>query len=80
MDIESRLIVAQSVTNAPNDKEQLVPTLAALSPVVEKVNAVLVDSGFYSEAALTAIESHEQDALEGPRCMPPPSAASTRTA
>jgi len=56
VEIESRLIVAQHVTTAPNDKEQLAPTLQALSPVIESVAAVLVDSGFYSEAAVDNIE------------------------
>nr|ACO70953.1 transposase IS4 family protein [uncultured Verrucomicrobiota bacterium] len=56
VEIESRLIVCQTVTAAANDKEQLVPTLATLSPVVESVAAVLVDSGFYSAAAVAAVE------------------------
>jgi transposase len=56
VEIESRLIVAREVSAAPNDKEQLVPTLEALSPVVRGVAAVLIDSGFYSEAAVHAIE------------------------
>gem|GEM_PF-6999738 len=42
----SRLIVSEAVTDEPNAKEQLLPTLAALSPVVESVAAVLSDSDF----------------------------------
>lgn len=57
VEIESRLIVGQHLVNAPNDKEQLVPAMAALSPVVENVAAVLVDNGYYSEAAVTKVES-----------------------
>ena len=65
VEITSRLIVAQLVSDAPNDKEQLVPALQALSPVVESVAAVLVDSGFYSEEAVTKIESgNAQPALQ----------------
>ena len=65
VEIESRLIVAQQVSTAPNDKEQMAPTLKALSPVVESVAAVLVDSGFYSEAAVAHIERHSgQSALQ----------------
>lgn len=56
VEIGSRLIVSEAVTDAPNDKEQLLPTLAALSPVVESVAAVLIDSGFYSAAAVAAAE------------------------
>ena len=57
VEIESRLIVGQHVVNAPNDKEQLVPAMDAISPVVESVAAVLVDNGYYSEAAVTTVES-----------------------
>lgn len=56
VEIESRLVVSHAVSDAPNDKEQLVPTLGALSPVVGSVGAVLIDSGFYSEAAVAAAE------------------------
>ena len=51
------MILGERVSVAPNDKEELVPTVAAISPVVvEDVEAVLVDSGFYSEAAVAAVE------------------------
>lgn len=59
VEVESRLIVCQTVTAACNDKEQLGPTLATLSPVVESVSAVLIDSGFYSEAAVCAAEKSD---------------------
>jgi transposase len=66
VEIESRLIIAQHVTEAPNDKQQLEPTLAALSPVIESVETVLVDSGYYSESAVRNIEEsspQQQEAL-----------------
>src|SRR2546425_760666 len=54
---EQMLIIGERISAAPNDKEQLVPTVAAISPVVaEEVKAVLVDSGFYSEAAVATVE------------------------
>lgn len=56
VEIESRLVVSAAVSDAPNDKEQLVPTLGAVSPVVQSIGAVLIDSGFYSEAAVVAAE------------------------
>ena len=60
VEIASRLVVSAAVTDAPNDREQLVPTLGGVSPVVESVGAVLIDSGFYSEAAIAAAEqSHD---------------------
>ena len=65
VEIESRLLVSHAVTDAPNDKEQLEPTLAATSPVIESIAAVLVDSGFYSAAAVSAVESG-RDGRPGP--------------
>jgi transposase len=51
------LIVGAQVSVAANDKRELVPTMAAISPVIaDEVASVLVDSGFYSEAAVQAIE------------------------
>ena len=56
LEIKSRLIVAEEVSDAANDKEQLNPTLGAVSRVIENVAKVLVDSGFYSEAAVAQAE------------------------
>ena len=54
---EVMLIVGQRVSAAPNDKQELVATVAAISPVVAgDIHAVLVDSGFYSAAAVQAVE------------------------
>ena len=39
--------------------EQLVPTVAAIPQRVRGVEAVLIDSGFYSEAAVKEVESVE---------------------
>jgi hypothetical protein len=44
---EAMLIVGQRVSDAPNDKQELVPTVQALSPgVAGQIKAVLADSGF----------------------------------
>jgi len=56
VDVASRLIVGQRVCTAPNDKQQLVPTVQAIVPAVGPLQAVLVDSGFVSEAAVQALE------------------------
>ena len=81
MEVESRLLVSQAVSDAPNDKEQLGPTLAATSPVIASIAAVLIDrlarpptpasplrllGGFYSEAAVSAVE-RGRDGQPGPR-------------
>ena len=49
----SLLIVAHEVTQAPNDKQQLVPMLQkikALSPQLGRTHRLLADSGYLSEA------------------------------
>jgi hypothetical protein len=56
VEVESRLIVGERVSQAPNDKQELVPTLGAIPPEVGPVSAVLVDNGFYSEAAVQQTE------------------------
>jgi len=56
VEIESRLIVGAPVVNAPNDKEQLVPTYAAIVAQAGPVAEVLIDSGFVSEKAVRQIE------------------------
>lgn len=51
------IIVGARVSDAPNDKQELPASVAAISPVVAaEVKQVLVDSGFYSEAAVAAVE------------------------
>ena len=49
VEADSRLIIAGQLVDASNDKEQL-------APVIESVGTVLVDSGFYSEAAVKTVE------------------------
>jgi transposase len=56
VEIETMLVVGGHVCNAPNDKQQLEPTVASVSPVVGNVSEVLADSGYYSEEAVTAVE------------------------
>jgi hypothetical protein len=56
VEVATMLVVGQQVADAPNDKQQLQPTLAAVSPVVGTVDKVLVDSGYYSEAAVAMVE------------------------
>lgn len=59
VEVGTMLIVGQHVTDAPNDKEQLAPGLDSISPVVGRVDKVLVDTGYYSEKAVTEAESRE---------------------
>ena len=63
---QAMLIVGERVSVAANDKQELVPTVAAISPVViEEVKAVLVDSGFNSEAAVQAVEQKPEGTPSG---------------
>ena len=63
---EQMLIVGQRVSVAANDKQELVPTVAAISPVVAgEVKVVLADSGFYSEAAVQAVEQESDGTATG---------------
>ena len=60
------LIVGQRVSDAPNDKQELVASVAAIHPVVvAEVRAVLVDSGFYSAAAVQAVEQKNDGTPSG---------------
>jgi transposase len=56
VEVESRLVVGRQVSDAPNDKEQLAPTFAAIEPAAGAVRQVLVDSGFVSEQAVGEME------------------------
>jgi len=56
VEVESRLIVGERVSQAPNDKQELVPTLAAIPPAAGPLAAALVDSGFFSTQAVAQIE------------------------
>src|SRR5213593_4631364 len=58
VELESRLIVGERVSQAPNDKQELAPTVAAIVPTVS-VAAVLTDSGFFSEEAVQKVEQTE---------------------
>jgi transposase len=63
---EAMLIVGERVSDAPNDKQELVASVAAISPVVAaEVRAVLVDSGFYSAAAVAAVEQKPDGTASG---------------
>jgi transposase len=63
VEVQSRLIVGQRVSPSPNDKQELVADLQAIPPQVGSMEAVLIDSGFYSENTVRAVE---QSALGQP--------------
>jgi len=55
-DQESMLIVAQALSNHPNDKQEAVPTLQALAPEVGWPEAVAMDNGYFSECNIQDCE------------------------
>lgn len=65
VEVESRLILAAPVSAAPNDKEQLVPTVQAIPAQAGSVSAVLADNGFFSEKAVGQIERTAQGQSSG---------------
>jgi hypothetical protein len=56
----SYLILGKRVTNNSNDKTELKPTLTSVEPAVRKVDEALVDSGYFSEAAVEEVEAAGQ--------------------
>jgi hypothetical protein len=67
VDTETMLIVGQHVTDQANDKQQLNPTLATVSPAAGPVGKVLVDSGYYSQEAVIEAESGSAGDGQGPK-------------
>uniref|UniRef100_UPI00248D5E1B transposase n=2 Tax=Parendozoicomonas sp. Alg238-R29 TaxID=2993446 RepID=UPI00248D5E1B len=62
VDIGSGLIVTRHVTQAPNDKKEVEPTLRQLrilAPVLGKAEGLLADTGYFSEANVCAVDKEE---------------------
>jgi transposase len=60
VEVDSRLIVGERVSQAPNDKQELVPTVASIPAEAGKPGVVLADNGFFSEKAVQQIEQTAQ--------------------
>jgi transposase len=59
VDQDSFFIVACSLSNHPNDKAEVEPTLAALPPALGTPAAAALDNGFWSEQNRTALEERQ---------------------
>jgi len=57
----SLLIVAQTLSNHTNHKQEAVTTLEAISPKIGKPQAAALDNGYFSEANIQAIEQRDID-------------------
>jgi hypothetical protein len=55
----SLLVVGAYVTDAANDKQQLEPAVQSVAAEVREVTQVLADSGYFSEAAVAAVERED---------------------
>jgi len=59
---ESMLVVATSLSNHPNDKQEVEPTLNALSSKLGKPASAALDNGFFSEANIRLFEQRKIEA------------------
>jgi len=62
VDTDTMLVVFAHVTQATNDKREIVPTLdkiSALPDVLGKVDALFADTGYFSAANVSACEAHK---------------------
>jgi len=57
VDTESRFIIGKRVSNEPNDKKELVADVRSIALVCGKPDAVLADSGYYSENGVEEVET-----------------------
>jgi hypothetical protein len=96
VDVETHLVVAQFATQAPNDKAQVEPALDRLSALPEelgRVETLLADNGFFSEANVEATreagieplialgrEAHHLPLVERMEVARPPGAGATALA
>jgi transposase len=57
VDVEgSMLILGNRLTNEPNDKEQLKPSVESVDENIREIDAALVDAGYYAGSAIVEIE------------------------
>jgi len=69
VDVDTMLIVESHVSQAPNDKQELLPALEALNGLPEalgKVEALLADAGYASESNLAACTKAKIEAFISP--------------
>ncbi len=66
VDQASLLVVATALSNHPNDKREVEPTLEALSPKLGQPQAAALDNGFFSAANVAALEARGIDPYIAP--------------
>jgi transposase len=58
---DSRLIVAHSVSNHPNDKKEAIPTIETIPAALGKPDAAAMDNGYFSPANIEALQERGID-------------------
>jgi len=61
VDQQSLLIVGESLSNHPNDQQEVEPTLEAIPPDLGTPQAAALDTGYFSEANIALFERREID-------------------
>jgi hypothetical protein len=61
VDQESLLIVGESLSNHPNDQQEVEPTLEAIPPELGTPEAAALDTGYFSEANIARFERRAVD-------------------
>lgn len=61
VDQVSLLVVGESLSNHPNDQQEVEPTLDAIPPELGTPEAAALDAGYFSEANIAAFERREID-------------------
>lgn len=62
VDQGSLLILAPALSNHPNDKQEVQPTLEAISPELGTPEAAALDNGYFSAANIKTFEDHAIEA------------------
>ena len=61
VDVETMLIIESHISQSPNDKQEITPTLTSLNKLPEQlgaIDAILADAGYYSDAnAISCMQS-----------------------
>jgi hypothetical protein len=60
VDTETMLVVGEYVTNRGNDKQELVEVVGSIDTGVYTAETVSADTGFFSEAAVKAVEQRDE--------------------
>jgi len=61
VDQKSMLIVANTLSNHPNDQQEALPTVDAIAPAVGVPTAVAIDAGYFSQTNVEGLQARQID-------------------